>query len=50
MMFPNNLTADGIPKADALQLMNYRILMSYTDGILPVFGTVIFESGTLRNW
>ena len=43
MMFPNNLIAGGLPKPDTLQSVTHIILDSYTDSILPVFGTVILK-------
>ena len=42
-MFPNNLTTDGLLKPDAFQSASHIILDSFTDGILPVHGTVILK-------
>ena len=42
-MFPNNLTTDGLLKPIIIQSVNHIILVSYTNGILPVHGTVILK-------
>ena len=42
-IFPNNLTANELPKPDALHSVTHIILESQTDGILPVFGTDILK-------
>ena len=48
-MFPNNLTADRLPKPDALLSDTHIILESYTYGILPVFGTIILKVEHFRT-
>ena len=48
-MFPNNLTADGLPKPHALHSVTHIILKSYTGGILLYFACHL-ECCILQNW